>query len=227
MSMRTSLFIVSLPRSLSSVVHDRSASALGLRSPTWTSAGEILNGERLAVSGAADGPRFTPPENRFLYEQLCEFLDAVVEPAGYCYKDVVQPFVVSGWLRDRELRVLRIERSISDIAWSMIRAGWHYPAAGGAEREDKVDQVLQGLISAHSALERLPGETIKFDEFVFDEQVLTNALQRLYPNTEIPPIHFIDAQFSRHRDDILRRRDDSEWKEIQMRIRALESRLSP
>src|SRR5580704_16991905 len=109
MSMRPSLFIISLPRSLSSLVHHQSAAALGLRSPTWTSAGVILNGERLAVSGAADGPRFTLPENQFLCEQLWEFLDAVAQPAGYCYKDVVQPFIVSHWLQKQELCVLRIE----------------------------------------------------------------------------------------------------------------------
>ncbi|HEY6329676.1 MAG TPA: hypothetical protein VI756_10070 [Blastocatellia bacterium] len=214
-----SLFIVSLPRSLSTVVHQHSCAALSLRSPRWTSAGEILNGDRLAVSGAI-GPRFTLPKT-YLYEQLFEFLDDVVNPIGYCYKDVVQPFVVSGWLASQSLRVLRIDRPLADVAWSMQRARWDYPALAAADRSNKADQMLDGLLAAYRALKALPAETIAFDEMIADDEVLRSALGRLYPEFEVPPIGLVDESFVGQRDSILERRNSAEWKALEQRLNDL------
>ena len=43
-----SLFVVSLPRSLSTVTYHAARRALGLAEPTWTTDGEILNLRRFA-----------------------------------------------------------------------------------------------------------------------------------------------------------------------------------
>jgi hypothetical protein len=219
---RPSLFIVSLPRSLSTEVHQHSCAALSLRSPRWTSAGEILNGDRLAVSGAI-GPRFTLPNNRYLYEQLFDFLDDVVNPTGYCYKDVVQPFVVSGWLPAQNLRVLRIDRPLADVAWSMQRARWDYPMLAAHDRQGKIDQMLDGLLAASRALAALFAETITFDQMIADDEVLRAALQRLYPDFEVPPIRLVDESFAGHRDSILERRNSAEWKNLERRLSELAS----
>src|SRR5262249_60485426 len=42
-----SLFVVSLPRSLSSLLYVAAARAIGLSEPPWTSDGEILNRDRM------------------------------------------------------------------------------------------------------------------------------------------------------------------------------------
>ena len=42
-----SLFVVSLPRSLSSFLYVAAARAIGLAEPAWTSDGEILNRDRV------------------------------------------------------------------------------------------------------------------------------------------------------------------------------------
>jgi hypothetical protein len=57
-----SLFVVSLPRSLSSLLYVAAARALGLAEPAWTSDGEILNRERVPRrmhSLTPAGERFT------------------------------------------------------------------------------------------------------------------------------------------------------------------------
>src|SRR6201997_5790967 len=96
-----SLFVVSLPRSLSSLIYIAAARAIGLAEPTWTSDGEILNRDRV--------PRrlhsLAPADERFTllgavpdaFSSMTTFLDSTALRQGFAYKDVVQPFVIGGW----------------------------------------------------------------------------------------------------------------------------------
>ena len=97
-----SLFVVSLPRSLSSFLYHVSCAALKLDSPSWTSDGEIMNAERFAFCREAEEtgwPKFTQAgDSGGLDSRLKDYLDQVTVKGGFGYKDVIQPFVVSDWL---------------------------------------------------------------------------------------------------------------------------------
>ena len=126
-----SLFILSLPRSLSTLTYELARRALRLRTPSWTMDGEILNLDRMAMYR---GPRidecakFTTEElDPDLFAQITDFLSEIAVPEGFIYKDVVQPFVVSAWPGLQGLRAIRIERDIAEVAFSMLHQGWYYP----------------------------------------------------------------------------------------------------
>ena len=96
-----SLFVLSLPRSLSSLLYVAAAGAIGLAEPAWTSDGEILNRDRVPrrLQGLA------PADERFtllgsapdVFASMTSYLDRAALRQGFAYKDVVQPFVIGGW----------------------------------------------------------------------------------------------------------------------------------
>jgi hypothetical protein len=208
-----SLFIVSLPRSLSSLLYKSIRSTLGLAEPVWTSDGEVLNLHRFAhlPDGVeVEGLRFTQPSSdpeRF--DRLVSFLDQVTRRDGYLYKDVVQPFVVSRWLPASGLAALRIERPVADVAYAMVDRGWLYPRSaagcgGGPERE-----LVAGLARAQRALAAIPGPVVRFDDLIHDEEPLAAALCSLYGDVPVP--RYLDDGFRAVRDEILRRRSTERW----------------
>lgn len=133
---RTSLFVLGLPRSFSSQTYEIARQALGLRQPTWTSAGEILNLDRMAPPQAADlGPllKFSPAaRDPTVAARIGSFLERVTEPQGWAYKDVVQPLVLSAWAGLGRFRVLKIHRDLVDVTFSMLKRGWFYPYAAAS-----------------------------------------------------------------------------------------------
>lgn len=215
-----SLFVVALPRSLSTLVHRHAAEALGLRAPRWTSAGEILNGDRLAMAAGGaggEGPRFT--HSGYVFEQLAEFLDDAVAPRGRAYKDVVQPFVVSSWLSGRELAVLHVRRPLAGVAFAMERAGWTYPQAAAPGDGEPRDRLLAGLARAEAALGALAAaEVVEFDDLLESPEPLRAALQRLYPEREVPAIDYIDDGFRRRRERLLEQRREPRWHDLERRL---------
>jgi hypothetical protein len=216
-----SLFIVALPRSLSTLVHRHAATALGLRAPRWTSAGEILNGGRLTMTGqtAGDGgPRFV--RSGYAFEQLAEFLDDSVRPYGRAYKDVVQPFVMSSWLPGRELAVLRIRRPLAGVAFAMERAGWDYPQGAARSGGDARGRLLSGLEQADAALDSIAGEVVEFDDLLESTEPLRAALARLYPGREIPAIDYFDDGFRLRRRRLEEQRREPHWQELERRLAA-------
>src|SRR5829696_7255360 len=103
LSLKDSLFVVSLPRSLSSITYYISRVVLGLKAPSWTSDGEILNVDRYALY---QGPRHdtgikfvVKEKNPALFQSAIDFLDQATVSTGFAYKDVIHPFVTSEWLR--------------------------------------------------------------------------------------------------------------------------------
>jgi len=163
-STSSSLFLLSLPRSLSSIAAAACATSLGLRQPSWTTDAEILNWDRYSPRLQAEAPR---PE-KFLqmersptvFHRLTAFLDQVTDRRGYVYKDVTQPFVIHHWLphprrAGRGWPVLKLRRPIADVALAMLRRGWDYPQ--GAAREeapnhDPCAALVEGLVRAHHYL---------------------------------------------------------------------------
>jgi len=210
-----SLFLVSLPRSLSSLLYQRIRPALGLREPVWTSDGEILNLHRFAHLPPGcdlEGLRFTPPGHE-RFDRLTSFLDQATVPEGFFYKDVVQPFVVARWLPASGLAALRIERPLADIALAMLDRGWHYPgAAAETAEQDPEDALVAGLARAQRALAAIPGPVLQFDDLIADEVPLAAALCELYGDVPVP--RYIDDEFRTVREEVLARRRTERWERL-------------
>ena len=221
---KSSLFVVSLPRSLSSMTYYIARVVLGLNAPSWTSDGEILNIDRYALY---PGPshdtsiKFLLKEkNEALFQVAIDFLDQATVPAGFAYKDVIQPFVVSEWLRTSRFRVLRIKRSLTDVAFSMLRQGWHYPRLASRGEGDLEEMVIEGIIRADMALDCAPGEQVDYDDLMADESVLRNALIKLYPNVAIHEFKYTDS-FRATGNTILQRRSSDQYKMLNEKVEKL------
>lgn len=225
-----SLFLVALPRSLSTLVHGLCCRSVGLRSPAWADAGEVLNGDRVLLLAAAL-PHFLAPGDG-AGAPLAEFLDDVVRSRGRAYKDVVQPFVLCPWLeRRRDLAVLLLRRPVPDVAWAMIRQGWSFPErAGGAAgaRDEPHDRLLRGLLRARRAHERLAAAvaaaSLEFDDLLQDAEALPRALRQLYPELTPAPVPYLDDDFRRRRDEVLARRRGDDWRRLDERLQELAER---
>jgi len=217
-----SLFVVSLPRSLSSLVYRVAARALGLAEPIWTMDGEILNVDRLAHYRGPrfdEGAKFTTRErDPVLFQKLTDFLGEVVVPRGYAYKDVVHPFVVAEWAGLQRFGVLAIQRDVCDVAYAMLERRWFYPKEAARRGTDPELAVIEGLLRAEAALATAPGAVIRYDDLIADEQALRGVLRSLYPTAELAPIRYIDEHFALQRDLQLRRRRSARYHEIQRKI---------
>jgi hypothetical protein len=226
-----SLFILALPRTLSTVVHAHACVALGFRQPLWTTAGEILNGDRLVASGRGrrePSPKFTLPEESYAFGQWTELLDDAAVRTGRVYKDVVQPFVVSRWLPGKGLAVLRLRRPIADVALSMQSHGWWYPERAaeraGGEDGDRLDRLLRGLLRASEALATVSAVVVEFEDLLRDPEALRSALADLYPGLGIPPLEYLDDEFRRHSRRVVEARREPLWLDLQRRLETLTDR---
>ena len=215
-----SLFLVSLPRSLSSLLYQRIRPALGLREPVWTSDGEILNLHRfvhLPPGSDLEGLRFTPPEHES-FERLTAFLDQATVPEGFFYKDVVQPFVVARWLPASGLAALRIERPLADVALAMLDRGWLYPRAAADPDLDPEQVLLTGLTRAGQALAAIPGPVLRYDDLIEDEEPLAAALRELYGDVPaLQSLRYLDDGFKAVREAVLARRRTERWERLAAR----------
>lgn len=211
MEMR-SLFVVSLPRSLSTTLYHASSQALRLREPSWTSGGEILNRERAKKRRRSRMPdaRFTVRESQpVLFAQFETLLGERVERFGFAYKDVVQPFVIANWLGPADFCVLKVRRDIAEVAYSMIGRRWDYPADAASLHLTQPRAVIEGLLRAESVLEAIPGVTIDYTDALTSHEPLRSALELLYPDVTLSPISYIDRKFIRTRARLEDRRRDS------------------
>ena len=200
---RRSLFVVSLPRSLSSLLYVAAARAVGLAEPPWTSDGEILNRDRV--------PRrhhcLAPVDERFtllgsapdVFTGMTRYLDSTAQRRGFAYKDVVQPFVIGGWDGLGDFNVLKVRRDVAEVAYTMLKRKWLYPARAASLFDAHPWGVVEGLVRAELVLDALPGETVEYADAVLDHAPLDAALRRLYPDTSVGPLHYIDRGFARTR----------------------------
>lgn len=217
-----SLFIVSLPRSLSTVVYHVARLALGLEEPLWTSDGEVLNYDRFTLrDGPADdvGAKYVRQEKEpLLFQQLLTFAGDTLKREGVAYKDVVHPFLLSTFLSDKEFAVLKIKRNLTDVCYSMLQREWFYPARAAEKSTCLDDAVVEGLLRAESVIDSIPGETIHYDDFIDDERVIRNSLIALYPNEKVKGFTFIDDDFRNGTEKILKRRETDLYQEIAQRV---------
>lgn len=225
-----SLFVVSLPRSLSTKVYDVACKALGLSKPTWTSDGEILNIDRFSLYGGPnhDACRKFISESRepHLFRESTEFLDSVVEPYGYAYKDVVQPFVVSEWIRDTRMPAIRIKRNIADIAYSMLSMDWHYPARLFLEIKDRTLALVMGLLLAEKALDEIPCKQIEYEDLVEEEGVLHRSLCEMYGREAVQKVKFMDEHFKERKVQVYARKRTKAYADIVNTVEQAKRRLA-
>src|ERR1044072_1468082 len=175
-----SLFVISLPRSLSTLAYHASRLALALNEPIWTSDGEIMNNDRFVFNKGPShdsGLKFTRTgKETEIFQKLIAFLSEVVIHEGFVYKDVVHPFVVSEWLSSTGLRVLKIKRDLIDVCYSMLQMKWYYPAHAAEGVQNIEDSVIEGIIRAKRAIDSVPGEVVDYDDLIRDEDALLQAL---------------------------------------------------
>ena len=216
------LFVISLPRSLSTLVYHAARLSLSLNEPSWTSDGEIMNNDRyIQYNGKRDdvGIKYTRREKEpELFKRLGDFLNQVTIPQGFIYKDVVHPFVVSQRLKAGDMNVLKIKRPLPDVVYAMMSKQWFYPAIAAAEGKNDEDAVIQGLILAEDTIDRVPGETIAYDILVQDENIVTRALERLYPGENVIPMGFIDDEFRQECQSVQERRKTDLYKRIEEKV---------
>jgi hypothetical protein len=225
-----SLFVLSLPRSLSTVVYHAARLSLGLPEPQWTTDGEILNADRIALSESQtnDSSKYVQQSrDATMFARVSALMGDVVRGEGGAYKDVVNPFVAAAWLRARDLAVIKVQRDIVDVAFSMRERQWLYPAVASTTTAASGDRaLLEGLHLAWQAIELVPGETISYDDVVHDDAVLHAALRRLYPDTKVMRARFIDEDFVATRDAILARRESEDFQHLSALASSLTGRHS-
>jgi hypothetical protein len=225
-----SLFVVSLPRSLSSLLYVAAARAIGLGEPTWTSDGEILNRARVPrrmQSLAPADERFTllgsAPD---VFAGLTSYLDGAALRQGFAYKDVVQPFVIGGWEGLGDFKVLKVRRNVAEVAYTMLKRQWLYPARAASVFEAHPWALVEGLVRAEAVLDALPGETVDYADAVFDHDPLEAALRRLYPDAPLAPLRYIDRGFARTRRRLeAERRDSLVFRRLEWIVTAVRERL--
>ena len=214
-----SLFVLSLPRSLSTVIYHAARLSLQLPEPAWTTDGEILNPDRIVLS-----ERETHHDSKYVglerdperFARMSALLDEVVRPEGRAYKDVVNPFVAATWLQRHDLAVLKIRRDIVEVALSMREREWLYPAAASSEHASGDLALLEGLHRAWQAIEAVPGETIDYEKVVQDDAVLHDALRRLYQGEKVLRARFVDEDFGAMRDAVFGRRASAEFQRLSL-----------
>lgn len=227
---RRSLFIVSLPRSLSSVLYVAAVRATGLAEPPWTSDGEILNCDRV--------PRrlrnLAPADERFtllgtapdVFAHMTSFLDRAASRQGFAYKDVVQPFVIGGWEGLGDFKILKVRRNVAEVAYTMLKRQWLYPAQAASVFDEHPWALVEGLVRAEAVLDALPGETVEYADAVLDHSSLELALSRLYPDAPLTSPRYIGRSFActRHRLET-ERRSSLAFRRLEWIVSAVRERL--
>jgi hypothetical protein len=227
---RSSLFVVSLPRSLSSLLYVAASRASGLAEPGWTSDGEILNRDRVPRRLQALAPR----DERFtllgsapdVFLSMTSYLDRAARRHGFAYKDVVQPFVIGGWEGLGDFQVLKVRRNVAEVAYTMLKRQWLYPARAASVFDAHPWALVEGLVRAEAVLDALPGETIEYADAVLDHGPLEAALRRLYPDAPLAPVRYIDRGFARTRRRLeAERRDSLVFRRLEWVVSAVRERL--
>jgi hypothetical protein len=225
-----SLFVLSLPRSLSTIVYQAARLSLGLQQPAWTSAGEILNVDRAPLSVCrlrAGRAKFTRSDlDPVRFDRLTSFLTQTAALDGFAYKDLVHPFVTCDWPGLSHFCVLKIRRDLAEVAFAVLERHWTYPRQAASVYRDFEGAVVEGLLRAEMALAFVPGESLEYTDAITDHEALREVLGRLYPDARPKPVDYIDAEFilgRRHREEM--RRHSERYRQLHARVEAVRSNL--
>jgi hypothetical protein len=143
----------------------------------------------------------------------------MVQARGFAYKDVIQPFVVAHWLARHTWPVIRLRRNVADVAFSMLQRQWQYPARLFPNSACPELALVQGLLRAESALNSITtAKELDFDRFIFDERLLGSTLSSLYGSPLAHEPKYIDDEFERRREQILKRRKTSRFQELSEKV---------
>jgi hypothetical protein len=220
--------VIGLPRSLTSRSYHWLARALGLRRPSWTTDGEVLNPDRFTFAQASRSARhFLDETDGRVYHACLEFARAVLAPRGHAYKVVTQPAVAHAlWHTPDEaarFRILRISRRLADVAFALLRRDWMYPSRYGGDTPTP-ETLVRGLVLAECLLREIPALDVHFDDLVHNPTTLATALSGLYPELA-PSIHlprFHDETFEREREAVLARRKTPEYRHLEELLESVE-----
>jgi hypothetical protein len=219
-----------LPRSLSSLLYVAAARAVGLAEPTWTSDGEILNRDRVPKRLHC----LAPADERFtllgsapdVFSSMTSYLDNAASRQGFAYKDVVQPFVIGGWEGLGDFEVLKVRRNVAEVAYTMLKRQWLYPARAASVFDAHPWALVEGLLRAEAVLDALPGETVEYADAVLGHGPLEAALRRLYPDAELAPPRYIDRGFAWTRQRLeAERRNSLVFRRLEWIVSAVRERL--
>ena len=134
---------------------------------------------------------------------------------GFAYKDVVQPFIVSRWLREHPTtRVLKIVPNLAHVAFAMLARRWLFPTTVAIDGTCLEERMMSGLLQASAALEAVPGEQVAYDDLLDGFGSLREALSRLYPGKAVDALP-VDADFETGRAAVLNRRASPLFQSLQ------------
>ena len=191
---------------------------MNLAEPSWTSDGEILNVDRFAFLAEPvndGGVKFVRLKGHSHFSRKTkDFLNQTVQRLGFAYKDVTQPFIIAEWLTENQYPVIRIKRSVVDVAYAMIRNNWLYPSRNYPDIRPLEYSMIVSLMEADKALDSISAQVLHFDELIVSEIPLRNALKKIYGNDAPKHISYLDENFREKRDAILARRKTREYQKL-------------
>ena len=212
-----SLFVVGLPRSLSTLTFHVARLLLNLKEPIWTTDGEILNVDRFILTPPEfdhAGSKYTLlDQDPHRFAQHLQFLEHCVIDTGFVYKDVVHPYVVAEFLRRRSYPVLFVDRPVVDVAYTMLKREWTYPAIH-LSGVDVAEALILGLISARTELLTVATAVTSFDELIVDENAIGQALKILYPKKSIGNVEYIRPEFQNRSTLLLSERHSTDYRRL-------------
>ncbi len=119
-----------------------------------------------------------------------------------------------------------MRRNVAEVAYTMLKRQWLYPARAASVFEAHPWAVVEGLVRAEAVLDALPGETVDYADAVLDHDPLQAALRRLYPEAPLAPLRYIDRGFARTRRRLEADRHDSlVFRRLESIVSAVRERL--
>jgi hypothetical protein len=102
-----------------------------------------------------------------------------------------------------------VRRDVAEVAYTMLKREWGYPARAASLYEEPVWSLVEGLVRADAVIDALPGVSIDYARAVRDDGALEDVLRGLYPLGPLAPIDYLDRQFVRTRRRLERDREHS------------------
>lgn len=223
MSVPPSLFIVALPRSLSSEIFQVLRSMTGLKEAQWATDGEILNLDRHILHSHQKAEEVQAlkylrldhsPET---FHRGMTFLDDCTQQNGYIYKDVVQPFLLSAWPSLKNFNSIYVDRKVEDVAFSVLRQKWEWPAHALTRSQVQRHDVIRGLLLAQKTLQEMPCRRIEFEKVIFE----ASSLEEVLEGYDFKPVNYLTPDFCRRRDQTLSKRHTAEYLELAEEIQGI------